>query len=399
MSACRRITDRSPVLRRLGRVVAGLALCLAGCSSTPFGADGPPDFDPSLISGERLFDLPIRDDEVPAVDVLAVDADMRAFVRSYVREGTVATRRFNDLLLGMASQGLTGPDYDADRTLTAAETFHAATGNCLSFTSMFIALAREADLNAVYQIVDVPPDWDVQSGFLIRYTHVNVLVRNVRLGKIYDNTVTVDFNEVHPAPDFRRRIISDAYAESLFYANRGVSLFRAGKARRGFAYLRRAIQIAPENVDLWVNLGALYATQGDNRSSMDTYAVALQIDPNNRAAMAGLARGFEKAGDAERAAYYWDRVRDYLESNPYYHYAVARTAFEEGRSAGALAAADKAIDLNGRVGRFHFLKGLILERLGRGDEAGQSFRTAERLGLHDDAKLAYIRDFMSYNSG
>jgi Flp pilus assembly protein TadD len=389
----------NPVLWRFGGLLIGLALCLAGCASAPFGGEVRPDFDPALISGERLFESPIREDEVPEADVLGLDAHMRAFVRSYVRDGSLARRRFSDLLLGMASQALHGPDYDADRTLTAAETFHAGTGNCLSFTNMFIALAREADLNAVYQIVDVPPDWDVQSGFLIRYTHINVLVRNVRLGKIYDNSVTVDFNEVQPAPDFRRRVISDDYAKSLFYANRAVSLIRVGKARRGFAYLRRAIQIAPENTDLWINLGALYATEGDNRSSMEAYEVALQIDRNNRAAMAGLVRGYEKAGDEARAAYYRDRVRDYLDSNPYYHYAVARAAFESGSDVEALAAAEKAIDLDRRVGRFHFLKGLVLERLGRSDDARESFRKAERLGLHDDAKLAYIRDFMGYNSG
>jgi len=369
---------------------------LIGCVSNVDRGAGPA-FDPSLISGERIFDSPVADAEIPAAEVLAVDAEMREFVRSHVRTGAPASRRFGDLLAGMATAGLTGPDYDADRTLTAAETFHAGTGNCLSFTNMFIALAREADLDAVYQVIDVAPDWDAESGFLIRYTHVNVLVRKVRLGKIYDNTVTVDFNEVRPAPDFRRRVISDSDAEALYHANLGISLIRAGGARRGFGHLRRAILLAPQNVDLWINLGAVYATQGDNDSSMEAYRVALQIEPDSRAAMAGLARGYEKAGDAERAAFYRSRVNDYLEKNPYYHYAVARTAFDEGNDALALEAVEKAIALRGRIGRFHFLKGLVEERQGRADAARASFQTAERLGLENEAKRAYIRDFVGYN--
>ena len=35
----------------------------------------------------------------------------------------------------------------------------AGRGNCLSFSSMFVAMAREADLTAYFQEVYIPPNW------------------------------------------------------------------------------------------------------------------------------------------------------------------------------------------------------------------------------------------------
>lgn len=373
-------------------------LVLGGCAG--FADTGPraPSFNPSLVSGERLFDPPLSDDETPAVGILDVDDDMRDFVAAAIRPNTRSTTRFHDLLQGMADVGLTRPDYNADRTLTAAETFRTRAANCLSYTNLFVALARQAGLDADYQVVDVPPEWDAQSGFLIRYTHINVLVRNVRLAEHYDNQVTVDFYEVHPAPYYRRRVVSDAYAKSLYYANRAVNQMRAGAARGAFGYLRRAIETAPENEDLWINLGAAYAMEGDYGSSVEAYEVALQIDSDSRAAMSGLARSHGKAGHTELAEFYRKRVDDYLEKNPYYYYAIARTAIAQQQYSQSLTAIDRAIELNRRDGRFYFLKGLAEQGLGRMEAARFSFQEAKRVGLRSEAKLDYIRSLVGYNS-
>ena len=394
-----RQSDRArpgPGIRRAAAAV--WLLMLGGCAGLADTGSRAPVFDPSLVSGERLFDPPLSENETPAVGILDVDAEMRDFVAAAIRPNTLSTTRFHDLLQGMADEGLTGPDYNADRTLTAAETFRTRAANCLSYTNLFVALARQAGLDAHFQVVDVPPEWDGQSGFLIRYTHINVLVRNVRLAEYYDNQVTVDFYEVHPAPYYRRRTVSDAYAESLYYANRAVNQMRAGDARVAFGYLRRAIETAPENEDLWINLGAVYAMQGDYDSSVEAYEVALQIDSDSRAAMSGLARSHGKAGRTELAEFYRQRVDDYLEKNPYYYYAIARTAIARQEYSQSLTAIDRAIELNRRDGRFYFLKGLAEQGLGRMDAARSSFQQAKRVGLHSEAKLDYIRSLVGYNS-
>lgn len=391
-------TQLSPLPNRIGRAAGMACVLLAGaaCSlQTPFQAQGHLDYEASLVTGERLFDTPVAPAEAPDSRVYEPSEAMREFVGTVTADARHNNARFRSLMAGLHGAGYFDAVYSANRTLTAAETFESKGGNCLSYTNMFVALAREAGLNARYQVVDVPASWDADSGFLIRYTHINVMVQGVRLDKQPRQSVIVDFNAVHPEGDFTQRIVSDAYAESLYYANRSVNLLRADRPREGFAYLRRALEIAPENSDLWVNLGALYATLEDYESSIEAYQVALQIDPRNKSAVAGMARSYANAGNVEMAAVYDRKVRNYRKRNPYYHYALAQSAFEKAEFEESLTAIDRAIELKRRIPRFYLFKGLVEQQLGRADAAEESFRRAQRYGLDQRVKLDVLNSVAS----
>lgn len=389
----RRVLRTAAIVCRTAAIVCALGVAIGCVAQSPYKAQGGLVYEPSLVSGDRLFAEPIADAEIPWVRINEPSANMRKYVAATVGDIRAPTRRFNELFRNLAQDGFFKAVYTADSTLTAAETFMARGGNCLSYTNMFVALAREAGLDARYQIVAVPPSWDADAGFLIRYTHINVLVRNVSLNYRPGDDVIVDFNDVHPDPDYPRKEVSDAYAESLFYANQSVNLLREKQHRESFAYLRRAIEIAPENEDLWINLGAFYATQEDYRSSIEAYEVALQIDPRNRAAYSGLARSHANLGDFEQATFYEDKVRRYREGNPYYHYALAQAAFEDADFEQSLRYIEAAIDLRGRTPRFHLFKGLVHQRLGDAEEAEESFKRAQRFGIDRRVKLQMVRAF------
>lgn len=376
----------------------GLLLIATGCAmQSPFKLNGGLQYDESLLTGERLFDEPVAPHELEA-EINAPSQAMVDYVARTVRSNVSASQRFHDLFDGLTDDGYFESVYSANRTLTAAQTFEARGGNCLSYTNMFVALARAADLDARYQVVDVPPSWDADAGFLIRYTHINVVLKNVRLDHQAGYEVIVDFNIVQPDPDYPRHEVTDEYAESLFYANKSVNLMRSSRSREAFAYLRRAIEIAPANVDLWINLGAFYAIQGDYDSAVDAYDVALQIDPRNKSAYSGLARSYANAGDAEMAAVYDEKVRNYRERNPYYHYAMAQAAFEDSDFERSLEYINTAIDLRRRIARFHFLKGLVEHRLGDIEAARESLDRAQRYGLDRSVKLDLLRSLAGVNA-
>ncbi|HJR71419.1 MAG TPA: hypothetical protein VKA43_15360, partial [Gammaproteobacteria bacterium] len=75
------------------------------------------------------------------------------------------------------------------------------------------------------------------------------------------------------------------------------------------------------------------------------------------------------------AEYMW-RVQKYRARNPYYHFAVATQAYEEGRLPDSLAALRKALRLKRDESRFHSLRGQVQEDLGRTSDAAQSFARA-----------------------
>ena len=125
---------------------------------------------------------------LPDTDVLALDPQMLVFLDRFVDAKQFDYTKLRQLLYAIMDEGSFGLEYD-NHTRTAAETFQMQRGNCLSFTNMFVAMARQVGIDARYQEVDIPPDWTVQGGAFVLNRHVNVLVE---LG--YPGKRVVDFN-------------------------------------------------------------------------------------------------------------------------------------------------------------------------------------------------------------
>ncbi len=378
-------------MRRGSLKLAGAVglLFITGCAARPMDPMVDPEFG-RLLSGEFVFDEPVSADEVPDVDLTGVSDEMRAFVEAEVGETRISSVKFRRMFRGLTREGYFNTNYLADSTRTAAETFQRKSGNCLSYTSMFVALAREAGLDARFQVVSVPPNWDADSGYLIRYTHVNLVLKGFRYDKVHGEEFSVDFNDVLPEPEYPRHEISDEEATALFYANESVRHLRSGSMRDAFAYLKKAIQISPENSDLWINLGALYAKEDALEQALIAYEVALSLDRSNRGAISGLGRTHLALGNLEEADYYNEQVKRYRERNPYYHFAIAQAEFENARYPAALRSINTALDLKYRNGRFHFMKGLTEYKLGDLESARESFQRADRFGNYRDLKQRYV---------
>jgi len=374
-----------------GAFIGFSAVGLGGCLTLPEASRTLEDH-ADLLEGTAVFEESVSLDEAPDVDMLAVTDEMVEFLDREIGTTRIPSVRFRRMFKALVDDGYFKSSYVADSTRTAAETFESKSGNCLSYTNLFIALAREAGLDAHYQIVQVPPSWDADSGYLIRYTHINVVMSGFVYDTSYGEDFSVDFNDVLPDPDYPRSEISDDEAKSLFYANRSVALIRAGDRRAAFAHLKKAISLAPDNSDLWINLGAFYSKTRAYDEAVRSYEVALYHDPSSRAAMSGLGRAHMLVGNAEEAEKYSDQVRRYRDKNPYYHYALAQAEFEGERYDQALNAINAAIELRYRNGRFHFLKGLTEYKLGELDAAQLSFRRADKYGNYRDLKQRYVRE-------
>ncbi len=368
-------------------MVASLSGCASGLPLVQ--RNSSPGYDPSLLSGQRLFGEVVSADEIADVDILAVSDEMAAYVDASVGNVRIAAAKFRRLFRSLSRDNYFRASYVANVTHTAEETFALRSGNCLSYTNMFIALSRQAGLDARFQIVKVPPSWDADSGYLIRYTHINALMKNVRYDMSRGDDFAVDFNDVHPEPEYIQYEVSDAYATALLYGNKGVGQMRIGNYRLAFAYLKKALEITPENIDLWINLAALYSRQMDQVSALEAYEVALQIKPSSKGAISGLARTHQLLGHVELAEKYANRVRRYRKKNPFYHFAIAQAEYDSDQFDRALDSINTAISLKRNNGRFHFMKGLTLHQLGDTDAAQKSFKRAKRYGRYDDLVKRY----------
>lgn len=360
------------------RVALLCVLAFAAGGSAAAGTDRPALSAAELIAGPPLpYDL--AGVEVPEPDeVFALDADMRAFVQPLARMRDPRAKLVA-LLRAMDAHGLFSLVY-IEATRTPAATFHSRQANCLSFTTLFITLARAAGLTVAYQTVDVPPTWS-NDGQVVIANHVNAVVRTG-----FGEETIVDFNVRDYEGDQRRRQVSDAYALALFYANLGAEALLREDRGASFALLREAARVAPEIAAIWGNLGVLYARERRYDYAEAAYLHALATDESEPSALVNLALVYDAIGETKLASLYRDRAQRYRERNPYYHFALATQAYEESQFDAALSAVRKALRLKSNEHEFHELRGRALEQLGREREAGRSFARAEGYAAEERAR-------------
>ena len=355
-------------MRRTSLLSVLIVVALEACAAPRLRPPAISDAD--LLSGKVLewnppsAPLPSRD------DAFGLDEDMHAFVSS-VATGD-ANARLSGLLDGMRDGGLLSLHYTDDFTRTASGTFHDRVGNCLSFTMLFVGLARAAGLDVRYQVVDVPPTWTDDLGLIAVGNHVNALV-------LADHLLIVDFNDAFFREKYSTRIVSDDYAAALYYNNLGVEALGRRDNESSFGLLREAARIDPGMAATWVNLGVLYLRLGHLDYAEAAFLRALETDPREQSAFTNLESVYTALGHSELAARYGAQIRRYRDINPYYHYAVARAAFNDKRYDDALPSLRTAIRLKGDDEEFYALQGQVLVALGHEDRAAESFARAKEL--------------------
>jgi hypothetical protein len=200
--------------------------------------------DYQLLSGEPIFGRPIETGSIPDPGMFELDDEMRAFVAANVDGSRAGRERMRRLLSAMIESGLMSLDYDDAKTKTARQTFHDRVGNCMSFTALFVALAREAGLEVMFQTVEVPPIWYADSDLVILNNHVNALVK-----QNFGSRVVVDFNVTELKGDYETREVSDEYALALYYNNVAMDALRKGDLEQSFRLLKKSIETYPDIAD------------------------------------------------------------------------------------------------------------------------------------------------------
>jgi Flp pilus assembly protein TadD len=374
---------RPATSRPLLPLVASITVA-AGCAGAP-PIDEPTEASEIdvaiLLRGDAFDDAGTT--PIPAEDILAVDDGMRAFVDEYVDPRSGRSLRLQQLLRAIISDGSFGLVY-GDSTRTASATFEARAGNCLSFTNMFIAMAREADLEVSYQEVDIPPDWDMRGDSYILSRHVNV---HVRLDG--DGVHVVDFNIDDFKSTYDRQKISDERAFAHFYSNKAVEQLQAGNYDAAFAQLRTALESDREFAAGWINLAALYNRVGEPVYAEAAYLEALRLQPNELLAMSNLTRLYEAQGKTELAEYYNGRVRYHRDRNPYYRYQLARQAFLAREYETAIDHLEYAVRKKDWEDSFYFLMGLSYLQLGEERQARKWLEKAEAVADTEALKRNY----------
>jgi len=351
------------VQRLLRCAAAGLALALlAACAGTGGQGFRRVDVPPLQLDGELLTVEEAL--QTPPPDVLGLSPEMRAFVREHTEH--INSPRGRLMALHRAVRDPDGLDvrYDPFADGDAATTFARGTANCLSFANMFIALAREAGVEASYQWMEVRPEWQRIGERVAVRLHVNVQAR------MRDSSeFMIDIDPLRRSEVAGTRLMTDAEGRALHHNNLAMMALADERPREAWLELVQGLRAAPRISQLWVNLGAIYRYAGQDEEAERAYFRALDIDQTDRSAMNNLVVLYEQLGRHAERDYWQDRMHRYRDRNPYYHASLGDVAMGEKRWTEARDHYQRARDLHPKDGQLVYSLGLAEYQCGNLDTA------------------------------
>jgi Flp pilus assembly protein TadD len=331
-----------------------------------------------LVAGDQTFR------PVESSDILALSDEMRRFLDRHVNPGATDVFKLQQLIDAIMGTTTFGLEYD-EVTRTAAETFRLQRGNCLAFSTMFVALARGAGLAADFQEVDIPPDWSMGKDVFILNRHVNV---SVSLGAA--GVHVVDFNIGDFKSTYEIETVSDRRAIAHFYNNLGVERMQADRVSDAVGYFRLAIREGDGAFSpAWTNLGSLYRRAGLFDYAEVAFLEALKADKRDEVAMSNLVAVYSKMGNESKAEVFRKKVREHRMRNPFYRFRLAREAFFARDYDTAIDHLKFATRKERHEHEFYFLLGLSYLMKGNEREARQWMVKAEKLAESGEEKERY----------
>ncbi len=370
------------MIKRFVTLAAATAVLSIGVE-LGFAAQSTPSVD-EVLSGALLGATNETPLPVDSGTILAMSDEMHRFLEDNVNRGATDVFKLQQLIDAIMGTTTFGLEYD-ENTRTAAETFRLQLGNCLSFSTMFVALARGVGLKAEFQEVDIPPDWSMRKDVFVLNRHVNV---NVYLGAA--GTHVVDFNISDFKSTYDVDIIPDQRAIAYFFNNMGVERMQDGDNVGAVVFFRAAIVESDRSFSpAWTNLGTLYRKHGHYGHAEAAYLQALKADKRDAVAMSNLVRLYEKMGDPGKAEIYQKRVDEHRMQNPYFRFSLAREAFFDHDYQAAIKHLKVAIREHKNDDEFYFLLARCYLMSGDEKEARKWTVKAEEVAATDEARKRY----------
>lgn len=281
-------------MNRSNVVCVSIVVVLAACAAEAQGS-----FDAEVFGYEE-WQAAVRELDVDASQVIYpfhANAEMTAWAEEKLKKFGVEAPDVKLQILQAAffEEGEFSFAYDQVRTLTAEEAFAARSGNCMSFTSLFVAMSRSIGIPTFLVSVNRQPEVIKDEGLVVVNRHVVAGYRAPQQLFIYD------FTETTTAKYVTERIIDDVGASAIYHTNLGGYAIRVGDLDEAVRNLEIAVVLAPRWAPAWINLGVARSRMDDVEGAFDAFQRALEAEPGNSSALVNLAKIYRDQGRVEEA--------------------------------------------------------------------------------------------------
>lgn len=358
-------------------LAAGLAL-----QTTPIAV--PATVPPQPVAAAALAEA--RGDRPPPADrVMAIPPALRQAFHDRVLDRTNSPElRLRRIVSFMFDKDGLGLEYRGDATHTVAESYRTRQVNCLSFTLMAVALAREAGMKAQGQQIDRVLAWNLVGDVVMQSLHANAVVtlkdRNLQVKDGRDFVLDIASGGLY-TQDYivHGYTVNDDRLLAAFYGNRAMELLAKDRLVESEAWLAAALRLAPDDALLWNNAGVLSQRKGDLADAESKYLRAVNRNPRQASALYNLVALYQGKGDGTRATYWKERADRVLRRDPFYQFSLAERNAQAGDYAQSVRYYRRAISLDGRERLFHFGLARAYVELGKLEQARKELDAAARL--------------------
>lgn len=292
-------------------------------------------------------------------------------------------RRLDRIVELIFDRSVVGFDYSSLRTYTASETFDNRSGNCLSYTAMFISMARYSGLNAQFQEVSDFSDWSRQEGIVVFSSHINSVVS---IGvKYYE----VDFQYRSEKNFWNRKVVSDRRAEAHYLNNVGSEALLNGDLIKAERLLLKSIEFDGSFSFAWTNLGVLAKEKGDMKRAEDFFSKAVILDRYNHTAKYNLAVIHELNGNKKKAERLREQIKKILNKNPYYHFRLGMEEYNNNNYLNSINHFRRAIRRDSKKSEFYIKLSAAYFKLGNLEMSKKYLNKGKKYAASEQEKDKY----------
>jgi tetratricopeptide (TPR) repeat protein len=335
----------------------------------------------------------VRPDHEPPdpAQIMAVPPALSALVQERVNApGRSQSQRLRRLieLMSTGQDGLRLEYYD-DATQTVEQAYLNRRVNCLTYTLVFLALAREAGLDAHPQEIDETLSWQQRQNVVYRSNHVNAAVRLGAQRYVVDVGSSFVIGR-HPA-----HAIGEQRLLAQYYNNRAAQLMVLGDLPAALAHADLSIELDPAYPTTWSNTGVLRLHSGDPAGAERAYATALSLAPEHSSALFNLVALYQRSGNRERETQFRRRLDNVQSQDPFHQFMLALQFEQRGEYAAAIKRYRRAIRLHGGEHRFYHGLARAYARAGDARNARRALQRALALASgKEEALLAQYRTML-----
>ncbi len=327
----------------------------------------------------QIRDLGLDPEEITRP--LYLNDEMKRWVREVMPRAAPEVTRLKVLLQALQESSNFDFQYQAGYTGTAEEVFESSKFNCLSFSMLFVSLARDLGLPAFYLNLKQDQDYEKVGDLVVVSRHLTAGYGFVKDRTILEFDLGPEINYLLADP------ISDLEALALYYSNRGAEQLRDGQVKAAHDTLRVATTLVPDLAQAWVNLGVARRRMGNLDAAEEAYFKAVELERRNLAAYQNLLTLQRLRGRKNAAGEMIELLDRRNNHNPYIYLSLGDLSLEVGRVDEAERFFRRALRLARHEAETHAAMGLWALAAGKVDKAETWYKRAHEIDAGNERAL------------